>query len=316
VARKVSAPKSRKKSRAGLARKSPTGRHAPKGGGTSNGRSSTRKATKGKARPAGRSPAQVRRRAEGKQPPHSLARIAATFAKDGPQATRGRRPPPYVRLIEQAASVGVWLVDGSYVRKNIDEEFSNFGHHYSIASIPRDEVWLDIEQVPDEQRFFVHHALIERRLMARGMDYEAARTVAIAEERKMRVRAGDVSQVETDKGLPDATKVHERLWKALENGVHVWIVNGRLVRSCFDIDFTEGGHDYVYEFVPENEVWIDNDLQANERGFVLFHELHERNLMAAGSTYDAAHAEASRLEHHYRNHPTELHVALSNEGWE
>ncbi len=83
----------------------------------------------------------------------------------------------------------MWLVDGSYVRKNIDKEFGNFGHHFSVASIPRDEIWLDVEQLPEQQQFFVHHALIERRLMARGMDYEAARTVAIAEERKMRSRS-------------------------------------------------------------------------------------------------------------------------------
>ncbi len=110
--------------------------------------------------------------------------------------------------------------------------------------------------------------------------------------------------------------MHERLWKALENGVHVWLVNGRLVRSCYDIDFTEGGHDYVYEFVPRDEVWIDDDIHDNENGFVLFHELHERNLMAKGMDYDAAHEDASRLERRYRNYPAELHEALANEGWE
>ena len=80
-------------------------------------------------------------------------------------------------------------------------------------------------------------------------------------------------------GLPDAKKVHIRLWKKLESPVSVWIVDGRLVRSVFDIDLTEGGHDYVYEFVPENEAWIDNDLDEVERPYVL---LYERNLMAKG----------------------------------
>ena len=71
--------------------------------------------------------------------------------------------------------------------------------------------------------------------------------------------------------------MHERLWKQLENAVSVWIVNGRLVRSVFDIDFTAGGHDHVYEFVPRGEVWIDDAIVEKERGFVLLHELHERN---------------------------------------
>jgi hypothetical protein len=92
-------------------------------------------------------------------------------------------------------------------------------------------------------------------------------------------------------------------------------VNGRLVRSVFDIDFTAGGHDYVYEFVPENEVWIDDDIIETERGFVLLHELHERNQMARGWAYSKAHADSSRLEFRCRHHPDELHDALAAEGW-
>ena len=83
----------------------------------------------------------------------------------------------------------------------------------------------------------------------------------------------------------------------------------------FDIDFTAGGHDYVYEFVPENEVWIDNDIEQQEHGYVLLHELHERNRMAAGWPYSRAHAESSLLESRCRHHPDQLHDALAAEGW-
>ena len=85
------------------------------------------------------------------------------------------------------------------------------------------------------------------------------------------------------------------------------------MRSGFDDDFTEGGHDYVYEFVPQNEVWIDNDLEELERPYVLLHELHERNLMAKGWTYSKAHEDSSKLEYHFRHHPNELHDALAAE---
>jgi hypothetical protein len=80
----------------------------------------------------------------------------------------------------------VWQVDGDYVRKNITAGFTDFGHHYSFNEIPRNEIWLDIEKAPDEQQLLVRQAMTERRLMALGMDYEAARAVAIAEERRMR----------------------------------------------------------------------------------------------------------------------------------
>ena len=121
--------------------------------------------------------------------------------------------------------------------------------------IPINELWIDREAKHDEREFFINHLLVEYRLMAAGMPYEKALLQADHEERKERRRAGDVSRV-THRGqkLPDGKDAHERLWKKLENGLSVWIVNGRLVRSVFDIDYTEGGHDYVYEFVPERSL--------------------------------------------------------------
>ena len=152
--------------------------------------------------------------------------------------------------------------------------------------------------------------------MAKGGSYQKALVEADRVERKERRRVGDVARA-TRHGqqLPDAHSVHERLWKRLENGVHVWIVNRRLVRSIFDIDFTAGGHDRLYEFVPEGEVWIDDAITEKERAFVLLHELHERNQMEIDVPSSQAHAESSRLEFRCRHHPDELHDILSSEGW-
>lgn len=224
--------------------------------------------------------------------------------------------PPYVKELETWGPLHVWVVDGAYIRGRIDEEFTNFGQHYRYPYIPQNELWIDQEATNDEHRFFIDHLLVEHRLMAKGMPYAQALELADREERKQRRRAGDVRRfTRQGRELPDAHKVHDRLWKKLESGVSVWIVNGRLVRSVFDIDFTAGGHDYVYEFVPTDEVWIDDDIQEHERGYVLLHELHERNRMAAGWPYSKAHAESSRLEYRCRHHPDELHDALAAEGW-
>jgi len=216
---------------------------------------------------------------------------------------------PYVRKDDKRGDIQVWIVDGGYIRGHVDEEFTNFGQHYRFKFIPQNEFWIDEEAEND-------HMLVEHRLMAKGMKYEEAIVQADLEERKERRRAGDVAKAtQHGKKLPDGAAAHERLWKTLENGVSVWIVNGRFVRSVFDIDFTAGGHDHVYEFVPKNEVWIDNDIKENERGFVLLHELHERNRMENGLPYSKAHAESSNLEFHCRHHPDELHDALAAEGW-
>jgi hypothetical protein len=223
---------------------------------------------------------------------------------------------PYLHKDEMRGDFQVWTVDGSYVRSHIDEEFTNFGQHYRYPYIPEKEFWIDEEAEHDERAFFIDHLLVEHELMAKGVPYSDAITQADRVERRERRRAGDVRKVtHQGKQLPDPRAVHEKLWKKLENGVEVWVVNGRLVRSVFDIDFTAGGHDHVYEFVPQGEVWIDDAIQEKERGYVLLHELHERNRMAGGTPYSQAHKESSHLEFRCRHHPDELHDALASEGW-
>jgi hypothetical protein len=223
---------------------------------------------------------------------------------------------PRLSFVRMIGPISVWIVDGAYVRTTIDEEFTNFGFHASSSAIPLNEFWLDKEAVPDEQEFFLRNLVVEEDRIARGASFESALAAGDSAERVERLRAGDAASITPAGRLPDPERMHEILWKTLESGVHVWIVNGRLVRSVFDVDFTEGGHEHVYEFVPENEVWIDDDVQEAERPDVLFHELHERNLMAGGEAYDAAHEASSRLESFYRHHPEELHAALAKEGWE
>ncbi len=229
---------------------------------------------------------------------------------------KSKLQPPYIREVGKRGAITIWVVDGTYVRTHLDEEFTNYGQHYVFDCIPKNEFWLDKEAKEDEQKFFIDHLCIEHRLMAKGVPYDAALEAADKKETLERKRAGDVRKLTKGGNLPDPKKVHVRLWKSLESGVSVWIVDGRLVRSVFDDDFTEGGHDHVYEFVPQNEVWIDNDLEEAERPYVLLHELHERNLMAKGWTYTKAHEDSSKIEYHNRHHPNELHDALAAEGWE
>src|SRR5512136_2116786 len=145
--------------------------------------------------------------------------------------------PPYIRQLDERGDMKVWVVDGSYIRGHIDEEFTNFGQHYRYHYIPLNELWIDQEKGSDEHAFFIDHLLVEHRLMANGISYEKALLEADRTERTERRRSGDVSRL-THHGhkLPDGLEVHKRLWKGLENGVSVWIVDGRLVRSGFDVD--------------------------------------------------------------------------------
>lgn len=215
----------------------------------------------------------------------------------------------------------VWLVDGNSLRTKLDEEFTNFGHHWLKDYIPEDEFWIDREAAPNEYDFFVAHLQKEAELMKGGKSYNEAITEADKVEAVMRRQQGDVKKlIDQHRGVLDTKLAHKRLWKKLENGIEVWIINGRLIRSIYT-DFTAGGHPHVYEWVPSangsgaDEIWIDDDIMPEERGFVLLHELHEYNLMEKGWPYSKAHNDSSRVESRCRQNPDELHDALSAEGW-
>jgi len=217
---------------------------------------------------------------------------------------------PYIKKFDQIGDVAVWIVDGRTVRKSIDEEFTNFGQHYRFRFIPKNEFWIDKEFGPGEEQFFIDHLLVERRLMAAGMPYDNALEKADAVEKRERRRSEMIRMVSSLDRDHVIAAVHKNLLKKYSAAVKVWIVRGELVRSLFFIDFTEGGHDKVYHFVPRNEVWLDDDLSPADRKYVLLHELHERHLMSLGWPYFKAHRSASRIEYHCRAHPVELEINI------
>ena len=250
----------------------------------------------------------------------ALAGVALAAGACGPGARL--RPPsvpgkPYLRLLERAEGFAVWVVDGRYVRENLDEEFTNFGQHLEFRFIPAGEFWLDAEAAPGEAAFFVDHLLEEHRLMAGGMRYDEALSRADDVERTERAktpRAREGAALrEAGRTAELLARVHKALLADWSGGVKVWVVDGELVRDVFFIDFTEGGHGRVYPFVPAGEVWLDDDVAPAEREFILLHELHERALMAGGWPYAKAHRDSSRIEYHYRRHPAGLDAALRAE---
>jgi len=83
-------------------------------------------------------------------------------------------------------------------------------------------------------------------------------------------------------------------------GLSVWFINGEKLRSgvkAGDVDFTMGGHDYRYLYVPRYEIWIDELYKGTkELWSIIWHEYIERGLMQKGQDYDTAHTTASHLE--------------------
>ena len=236
---------------------------------------------------------------------------------------------PYIKRYGKISKFTVWIVNGAYIRAHIDKEFTNFGQHYKFKFIPNDEFWIDKEYgKEDEASFFVIHMLIEYKEMAKGKSYresfERASRIEQNRRRKFNPLVGGIKKKSNREML--LNRIKKNLLKRYSTRkVKVWVVDGKLIRDFFYIDFTEGGHDQIYVFIPENEVWIDDDVSQKERKFILLHELHERNLMCQGWSYDiednsqdlldlkSAHKSASELEHFCRHHPEKLDEKLKEE---
>jgi hypothetical protein len=232
------------------------------------------------------------------------------------------------------AGFEVWIVDGEYVRDELDEEFTNYGQHYQFNCIPKNEFWIDKETVPGEEKFYIDVMLLMYHLMEKGMSREKAAKLADNLEKKERAKSELMKrEFERKKHKEEILKdIHKKLLRKYSGKIKVWVVNGELIRDLFFLDFTEGGHDKVYNFIPENEVWIDDDVTSKERKFVLLHELHERNLMSKGWCYDiqdsrpksirfdkihnihqSAHHSASEIEYYCRKHPELIDEKLAEE---
>ncbi len=240
---------------------------------------------------------------------------------------------PYIKKYKEVAGFSVWVVDGNYIRTNINEEFTNFGQHYRFDFIPEKEFWIDKENSPGEEEFFIEHLLIENRLMSQGISYIMAVEKAERKEQHERAKSKlmEKKTKEKRKNAEIIKLVHKKLLKEYSGkNLKVWIVNGELVRDFFYIDFTEGGHDKVFPFIPQNEIWLDDDLNQKERKFVLLHEIHERNLMKKSKgvnikngmivltkdytrIYNEAHADSSKIEFKFRKNPKGIDKTLSDE---
>lgn len=235
---------------------------------------------------------------------------------------------PYKKKYGDFFGFRVWIVDGRYVRENINEEFTNFGQHLRYKFIPKNEFWIDEEHDRNEIKYYVDHLLTEHRLMEEGVSLEKALAYADSLERRERNKSNLFRRLRKKIKHKDEIlkRIHKKMIKEFSTEkLKVWIVDGCIVRDLFDIDFTEGGNDQVYHYIPHGEIWIDDDLDVTEIPFVLLHEMHERNLMAKGWSYSPdyeerigkikrfAHQSAIWIEYYCRKHPREIKRKLKEE---
>jgi hypothetical protein len=206
---------------------------------------------------------------------------------------------PRLRLLQTFDGVRAYEVDGLWVRHHIEPDFNNFGSWPRFDTIPEDEFWIDQEVHPDEREFYFLNLLAERAAILNGSALPDAKEVGNAAEQRAR------RKLEPQRPPDAANQVKITPLQKFPNGVTVWLVDGELVRSWFFINYTEGGHDLVYDWIPPGEIWIDDDVLHEERPLVLTHEFVERSLMEQeGLDYEHAHQLALKVEqrHYLKTH--------------
>lgn len=202
---------------------------------------------------------------------------------------------PYVRKLKTFQGFQIWLVDEDWIRDKKTVYFVDVGQHLHFKFIPGNEIWI-AKRLKQEARYLIKRALLENKFMNSGISYEKAHKRAI--------------ELEED----ERKEIHGNIYRKLliDNKIKVWLVNGKIVRSRHDADFS-GSHDIVDKHVPGNEIWIDDSMSRFERKMMMLHELHERNLMFKGMSYKQAHKRASDLETKIRRNKNKLNSAIKNE---
>jgi Putative phage serine protease XkdF/ParB-like nuclease domain len=80
------------------------------------------------------------------------------------------------------------------------------------------------------------------------------------------------------------------LWGTLDD-IAIWIVDGEQVRDTIDDDFTDYAQHEHKSYVPEDEIWIDDLTEPQERKFMATAAIRERSQMLDGKSFDLAHDE-------------------------
>ncbi|MFA6397345.1 MAG: hypothetical protein WDK96_00670 [Candidatus Paceibacterota bacterium] len=179
------------------------------------------------------------------------------------------------------------FVDGALIRQTLDDDFSVFYEYTNSPAdfydpkfyIPQNKFWFDY-CFKEELDFFIK---LKNTKVPKSCKN-------VKDVRKF------LKKVLCKKGLIPNFYIRT---KNIE-GLKVCYVEGSIIRQYIDPQFVMGGHHYVYKYIPQNEIWLDNCLGEKDKFFTLVHEQHERDLMKKGMIYDSAHDFASAKERQTR----------------
>ena len=213
------------------------------------------------------------------------------------------RPKLNKRFRENRNGYDVYSINAFAIR-NIaqpDEEFDNFATHNEFPDlIDEGEIWISEATFAAEGEFFIANAVVRLESLEKGDSDDTAYTVGLNADRKLRANKTGITYRAHRPSRRISDKIYNRRYVVLPDEkfpIQVWLVDGLRVRSTYMTDYTEGGHGYVYDWVPKNEIWVEEGIEPAELPFIVAHEYVEHRLMRDEKMeYDPAHELCSEME--------------------
>jgi hypothetical protein len=207
-------------------------------------------------------------------------------------------------------------IDGEAARNNVNEEITDTEHSMNFPEIPDDEFWIDETVKDHEIPIEVARMVVEKQALRAGKDKELAYILGQRKEEELRAQTEIGKKVATmsDDEVHVAANRGVLKQRRTKNDIEIRLVDGEYYKCKFNVDFTEGGHDIRYPWLPPNTIVIMNTAKPEERPYIIAHETHERVDMKKGMQYDAAHERASEYEHNLRENPELLSKAPEMRG--
>jgi hypothetical protein len=204
------------------------------------------------------------------------------------------------KLLGTYGDYKVYQVNGQAVRNASPalEEFGGSNDHFYLSDIPRHEIWIEDDVPKHEIPILIASELFTVKLIEGGTSKNKAYDLAIQYEKDMRSCVEQSLKHPEKTNKPANKKVYVKEYgKIPSEGITVWLVHGDKVRDFYKSDFIEGGHGYIYSWIPNDEIWLEDGMHESEIPCILLHEFLERTLMKYKSMkYEKAHNQASKTE--------------------
>ena len=92
----------------------------------------------------------------------------------------------------------------------------------------------------------------------------------------------------------------------------VWLVDGALIRKEINENFVKSADNNQFNFVPKNELWIDEDLDPKEYRYFIDRFIYEQGLLDSGKDYAIADKKADEFEKDERKDSVEVRQILKS----